>query len=106
MAVILGSAPAVTVTKVFVSIADDAILGNTGANLLGNVGANMTFTLPPLNTGSVDLAAPKAVAGMPGAYTIVATFDSGQTANAHNLTPAFDADHVNVSPENSATVFA
>ena len=99
----LPAAPGATTTQANVSIAENAVLGNR-TNLLGNVGNNRTFTLPPLNTGTAMLAAPTAVSGTPGAYTIVATFDSGQTANAHTLSTAFTADYVNITPENAATV--
>jgi hypothetical protein len=69
----LPSAPGNTTTQAQVSIDDDAVLGSGGSNLLGNVGNSMIFTLPPLNAGTVMLAAPMAVANTPGAYTIVAT---------------------------------
>ena len=92
-----------TVTRVHVSVPEDAVFGNTDANLLANVGNSMIFGLPPLNAGTVMLAAPEAVANTPGAYTIEATFDSGQTANAQSLNPAFAPDYVDIMPENSAT---
>ena len=103
VATVTASGIAQTVTKVFVSIDDDAVDGNRD-NLLGNVGSSMTFTLPPLNVGNVMLAAPKAVANTPGAYTIVATFDSkADPAATHTLTPAFAADYVDIEPEGAAT---
>ena len=89
-------------TQVNVSIADDAVSGDT-TNLLGIVGNSMTFTLPPLNVGTVMLAAPKAVAGTPGSYTIVATFDSkADPAATHTLSPAFAASYIDIMPEGAA----
>ena len=103
VATVTATGIADTITQVFVSIDDDAIDGNRN-NLLGNVGNSMTFTLPPLNVGTVMLAAPKAVADTPGDYTIVATFDSkADPAATHTLSPNFSADYVDIMPENAAT---
>ena len=95
-----------TATSVAVNVQEDAFTGDTLGNFLGSQARiSGALTLPPLNaTVTASFGDPAPVANILGRYTVTVTFDSGQTATALTLSPAFTNDYIEVSPQGGATV--
>ena len=108
----------ILITKVEISIAEDAVLGNTGANLLGNVGNSHVFNTPTVINATVQFGIVKPHATDIGTYMVDVVFTNKTAAAAageNNTPPAVDspapastneltANYIDVTPATGAVV--